>query len=113
TNFEAIITYLNTETQIPSSYQYTYTVKGNEIVDTFDNGNPDEVNSSLGLTSGSEPSESTNSTTSGDISSVDTNGNGQVTIKEAKTAGFSMPITSDHWLYPYMHDADKDGMVGE
>ncbi|MEK5217466.1 DNA/RNA non-specific endonuclease [Psychrobacillus sp. FSL H8-0487] len=112
TNFEAIITYPNTETQIPSSYQYTYTVKGNVIVDTFDNVNPDEINSSLGLT-GSEPAESTSSTISGDISSVDTNGNGQVTIKEAKAAGFSMPITSDHWIYPYMHDADKDGMVGE
>ena len=58
TNFEAIITYPNTETQIPSSYQYTYTLKGNMIVDTFDNVNPDEVNASLGLTD-SEPSEST------------------------------------------------------
>ena len=112
TNFEAIITYPNTETQIPSSYQYTYTLKGNEIVDTFDNVNPDEVNTSLGLT-GSEPSDSTSSNTNGDISSVDTNGNGQVTIKEAKAAGFSMPITSDHWLYPYMDDSDNDGMVGE
>ncbi|QUG41724.1 DNA/RNA non-specific endonuclease [Psychrobacillus sp. INOP01] len=112
TNFEAIITYPNTETQIPSSYQYTYTLMGNEIVDTFDNVNPDEVNSALGLI-GSEPSDSTSSNTNGDISSADTNGNGQVTIKEAKAAGFSMPITSDHWLYPYMHDADKDGMVGE
>ncbi|WP_077212478.1 DNA/RNA non-specific endonuclease [Bacillus dakarensis] len=111
-NFEAIITYPNTETQIPSSYQYTYTLMGKEIVDTFENVNPDEVNESLGLT-GSEPSNSTSSNTNGDISSVDTNGNGQVTIKEAKEAGFSMPITSDHWLYPYMHDADKDGMVGE
>ncbi|WP_404456967.1 hypothetical protein LG329_19450 (plasmid) [Virgibacillus necropolis] len=112
TNFEAIITYPNTETQIPSSYQYTYTLMGNEIVDTFDNVNPDEVNESLGLTD-SEPSDSTNSNTNGDISSVDTNGNGQVTIKEAKAAGFSMPITSDHWLYPYMRDNDNDGMVGE
>ena len=112
TNFEAIITYPNTETQIPSSYQYTYTLMGNEIVDTFDNVNPDEVNASLGLT-GSEPSDSTSSNTNGDISSVDTNGNGQVTIKEAKAAGFSMPITSDHWLYPYMDDSDNDGMVGE
>ena len=101
TNFEAIITYPNTETQIPSSYQYTYTLMGNVIVDTFDNVNPDEVNASLGLTD-SEPSDSTSSNTNGDISSVDTNGNGQVTIKEAKAAGFSMPITSDHWLYPYM-----------
>ncbi|MEH7113279.1 DNA/RNA non-specific endonuclease [Neobacillus niacini] len=112
TKFEAIITYPNTETQIPSSYQYTYTLMGNEIVDKFDNVNPDEVNASLGLT-GSEPSDSTSSSTSSDISSVDTNGNGQVTIKEAKAAGFSMPITRDHWLYPYMRDNDNDGMVGE
>lgn len=49
----------------------------------------------------------------GDVSSVDANGNGQVTIKEAKAAGFSMPIYSDHWLYPYMGDRDGDGMVGE
>ncbi|MCT1402848.1 DNA/RNA non-specific endonuclease, partial [Paenibacillus sp. p3-SID867] len=77
TNFEAIVTYPNTETQIPSSYQYTYTLKGNKIVDTFDNVNPDEVNVSLGLT-GSEPSDSTSSNKNADISSVDTNGNGQV-----------------------------------
>jgi hypothetical protein len=112
TNFEAIITYPNNQTQIPSSYQYTYTLMGNEIIDTFDNVDPDAINQSLGST-GSEPSDSTGSNTNGDISSVDTNGNGQVTIKEAKAAGFSMPITSDHWLYPYMDDRDGDGMVGE
>ena len=49
----------------------------------------------------------------GDISAIDVNGNGQVTIQEAKDAGFSMPIYSDHWLYPYMDDRDGDGMVGE
>ena len=124
TDFEAIITYPNTKTQIPSSYKYTYTVRGNKVVDTFENVNPDEVNESLGLTkkeptestssnSSSNTSSNTSSSTSGDISSVDTNGNGQVTIKEAKDAGFSMPITSDHWLYPYMRDNDNDGMVGE
>lgn len=112
TNFEAIITYPNTKTQIPSSYQYTYTLRGNKIVDKFDNVNPDEVNAELGLTD-SKPSDSTNSNANGDISSVDTNGNGQVTIKEAKDAGFKMPITRDHWLYPYMDDRDNDGMVGE
>lgn len=110
THFEAIITYPNTKTQIPSSYQYTYTLRGNVIVDKFNNVNPDEVNASLGLTGGKA---STNPSTTGDISTVDTNGNGKVTIKEAKDAGFSLPITSNHWLYPYMHDADKDGMVGE
>ncbi|MBM7620022.1 hypothetical protein JOC95_001874 [Bacillus tianshenii] len=112
TNFEAIITYPDTETQIPSSYQYTYTLMGNRIIDRFDNVNPDEVNAERGLTD-SEPTETTGSDTDGDISSVDTNGNGQVTIKEAKEAGFSMPITSDHWLYKYMDDRDGDGLVGE
>ncbi|MFC9601153.1 DNA/RNA non-specific endonuclease [Peribacillus butanolivorans] len=112
TNFEAIITYPNTETQIPSSYQYTYTINGEKIVDKFNNVNPDKVNKSLGLT-GKKSSNSTSSNKKGDISSVDTNGDGQVTIKEAKAAGYSMPITSDHWLYPYMDDRDNDGMVGE
>ncbi|TCI22864.1 DNA/RNA non-specific endonuclease [Exiguobacterium sp. SL-9] len=111
TDFEALITYPDTKTQIPSSYQYTYTLKGNVIVDKFDNVNPDEVNDSLGLTE-SEP-EAATSSEAGDIASVDTNGNGQVTIQEAKDAGFGMPITSDHWLYPHMHDNDGDGMVGE
>ncbi|GGC88122.1 hypothetical protein GCM10007216_18590 [Thalassobacillus devorans] len=44
TNFEAVISYPDTNTQIPSKYQYSYTINGNEIVDTFDNINPDEVN---------------------------------------------------------------------
>ncbi|KGX88350.1 hypothetical protein N781_11415 [Pontibacillus halophilus JSM 076056 = DSM 19796] len=112
TNFEAIITYPNMETQIPSSYQFTYILMDDKVVDTFENLNPDEVNESLGLTN-SESSDSKSPNTNGDISSVDTNGNGQVTIKEAKAAGFGMPITSDHWLYPYMRDNDDDGMVGE
>ncbi|WP_213654750.1 DNA/RNA non-specific endonuclease [Paenibacillus vini] len=112
TNFEAIITYPNTKTQIPSSYQYTYTIKGNVIVDKFDNVNPDEVNASLGLT-GDETSKPNSTNTKGDLAKVDTNGNGKVTIKEAKAAGYSMPITSDHWLYKYMDDRDGDGMVGE
>lgn len=112
TDFEAIITYPDTNTQIPSHYQFTYTVKGNVIVDSFDNVNPDEVNEALGLTE-REPEKPLTSESAGDVSSVDTNGNGQVTIQEAKDAGFSMPITRDHWLYPYMRDNDYDGMVGE
>lgn len=49
----------------------------------------------------------------GDLSAVDTNGNGKVTIKEAKDVGYKMPIYKDHWLYKYMDDRDGDGMVGE
>lgn len=112
TDFEAIITYPDTKTHIPSHYQYTYTVKGNVVTDSFDNVNPDEVNEALGLTE-SEPEPAAAPEATGDVSSVDTNGNGQVTIQEAKDAGFTMPIMSDHWLYPYMRDNDNDGMVGE
>jgi len=112
TDFEAIITYPDTTTHIPSHYEYTYTVRGNVVTDSFDNVNPDEVNAALGLTE-SEPESVAAPEATNDVSSVDTNGNGQVTIQEAKDAGFTMPITSDHWLYPYMRDNDNDGMVGE
>ncbi|MGO1919428.1 MAG: DNA/RNA non-specific endonuclease [Alkalibacterium gilvum] len=130
TDFEAIITYPNAETHIPSHYQYTYTIQGNTVVDSFDNVDPEEYNKSQGITP-SKPKEETEAEekketkpevkeepksepkSEKDVSFVDTNGNGQVTIKEAKEAGYPMPITKDHWLYQYMDDRDGDGMVGE
>lgn len=59
TNFEAIITYPDTSTQIPSHYSYTYTVKGNTVHDEFDNGNPDNTYSSDEVTD--------SNTTSGEV----------------------------------------------
>ncbi len=47
TDFLALITYPDTETQIPSHYSFTYTLKGKVIHDEFDNVNPDEVNKAL------------------------------------------------------------------
>lgn len=64
TDFEAIITYPDTKTQIPSHYSYTYTINGNVIKDEFDNINPDEYNSDLESTSdSSNTSSKDNSTT--------------------------------------------------
>lgn len=46
-DFVAIITYKDTETQIPSHYSYKYTLNGNMIEDDFDNVNPDEINAAI------------------------------------------------------------------
>lgn len=122
TNFEAIITYPDATTQVPSYYKYTYTINGYQVVDEFQNVNPDEYNAAQGLTGeASSPPDSSGiaafavptETAEGDVSAVDTNVNGQVTIQEAKNAGYAMPIYSDDWLYPYMDDRDGDGKVGE
>lgn len=108
TDFEAIITYSDTTTQIPSHYHYTYTINGYVITEDFDNINPDEVNKQL--SNGNQNSQSKGSP---DTSSIDKNGDGQITIAEAEAAGYIMPITMEHWLYQYMDDRDGDGMVGE
>ena len=120
TNFVATITYPDTTTQIPSSYKYEYTLKGNRIVDEFPNGDPEKTNASVSTSKPVDASEQpTQAPAEGffdeasELSKIDTNGNGKVTIKEAKAAGYSMPIYSDHWLYKYMDDRDNDGMVGE
>ena len=98
TNFEAIITYPDTKTQIPSHYHYTYTINGNVIVEDFDNDNPDKINKPLiEQSTDRAPAPSPSSGDHG-LAAVDANGDGRVTIKEAKAAGFKMPITRDHWL---------------
>jgi hypothetical protein len=115
-DFIATITYPDTKTQIPSNYRYEYVLKGNKIVDDFENVNPDEVNAFLTQAPTKAPSKDKKNDTlkeENDLSKVDTNGNGKVTIAEAKAAGYKMPIYSDHWLYLYMDDRDGDGMVGE
>lgn len=118
TNFVATITYPNTSTQIPSHYHFEYDLKGNHIVDDFDNANPEGSSSSSSSNSTSSSSASVDNPISvadeqSELAIIDSNGNGIVTIAEAKAAGYKMPVTSKCWLYKYMKDADGDGMVGE
>lgn len=118
-NFLAVITYPDNDTQIPSHYHYEYEINGVTIIDDFDNVNPDEINETL--TQSPEPTkiETTESENINifnekeELARIDKNGNGKVTIAEAKAVGYKMPIYSDHWLYKYMTDRDGDGMVGE
>lgn len=116
TNFVTTIKYPNTKTQIPSHYHFEYVLKGEKIVDDFDNVNPDKINAILTPTP-KVKSDKTVSTSGKDekekLASVDTNGNGKVTIAEAKAASYSMPIRRGDWLYKYMDDRDGDGVVGE
>lgn len=116
--FFAVITYQDTDSQIPSHYHYEYIINGDNIVEDFDNTDPDEINKSFIQEdkkgqAGKEAKKSKNQAEEHDLSAVDKNGDGRVTIAEAKAAGYRMPIYSDHWLYPYMEDRDGDGMVGE
>lgn len=112
TNFVATITYADENTQIPSSYRYEYTLNGTAVIDEFENGNPEDNMVDDDIVEEQITLDTTDSSDE-DVSQVDANGNGTVTIQEAKDAGYVMPITSEHWLYQYMKDADGDGMVGE
>lgn len=111
TGFSATITYPNTTTQIPSNYEYSYTIKGNTVVDTFPNSSPEK--SPEKSPTNLDQKETSSKTHASELARIDTNNDGKVTIKEAKAAGFSMPIYSSHWLYAYMNDQDGDGVVGE
>lgn len=127
-DFIALITYPDTGTQIPSSYHYEYTINGNTVEEDFANADPSTTDSETELTEESEgniTAKEDNTTTEeveedetpedeeAELARIDTNGNGKVTIAEAEAAGYTMPITSDCWLYQYMTDADGDGEVGE
>lgn len=116
-NFVAEIFYSDTKTQIPSHYMITYTLRGNDITEAFKNEEPQiEPQVTVKTQEGTEELETPVSApqdVATQVAAIDTNGDGQVTIKEARTAGFQMPIYSNHLLYPYMHDGDGDGKVGE
>ena len=111
TDFRATITYPNKDTQTPSEYKYEYVLKGNKIVDEFSNKDPEQGNTTTQAPDNNTQNQANDKNE--DLASVDTNGNGKVTIKEAKAAGYKMPIGRDHWLYKYMSDGDGDGFVGE
>lgn len=116
-NFIATITYAESTTQIPSKYIYRYTLKGKVIVDEFENVNPDHANKSMESRANHNSANRVDANAPNDVKKelerIDTNKNGEITIAEARAAGFAMPIHSQHWLYQYMTDADSDGMIGE
>ena len=64
--------------------EHEYDLMGNHIVDDFDNVNPDNVNSELNNIEKIKTELVITVNEQGDLASVDTNGDGKVTISEAK-----------------------------
>lgn len=106
-NFTATITYPNEKTQVPSTYKLECEINGNIKVVEFENESPEKYEKT------SEIEAKIPKNAKKEIQKIDRNKNGMISIAEAKKAGFLMPISKEHWLYPYMHDADGDGVVGE
>jgi hypothetical protein len=106
-NFTATITYPNEKTQVPSTYKLTCAINGNITVVEFENEIPEKYETK------SEIETKIPKNAKKEIEKIDRNKNGIISINEAKKSGFSMPISKKHWLYPYMQDADGDGVVGE
>lgn len=108
-DFYAIITYASSDTQIPTHYHIEYKLNKRQIVEEFDNIDPEVANLKL------EETQSLNQLfdESETVAKIDTNHNGIISTKEAKAAGYKMPIKSTFWLYRYMIDGDGDGFVGE
>lgn len=76
TDFVATITYSNTETQIPSHYNYKYVLKGNAVEEDFDNINPDDTVPSDMIGDSQTSAEDEDSTTIGNEDTVWISGSG-------------------------------------
>ncbi len=107
TNFTAIITYPNTNTQIPSHYSYTYTINGEVIKDDFDNVNPDEYNAGLNSNKSDGDSTEKSNTTSDSNETVYwiPNGKSYHSSKSCHTLSRSKKILSGTKEESGKHDA--------
>lgn len=100
TDFVATITYPDTETQIPSHYNYTYVLKGNKIEDDFDNANPDGTILSDMVGGGSQTSVgSEDNTAVGNEDMVWVSGSGSK-YHRRNDCGTMNPITLVRFLNP-------------
>lgn len=104
TNFEAIITYPDHETMIPSHYKYTYTIKGNTVTDEFDNVDPattindtSSSNSNKGGSSSNQSSSNSNKNNSSSSSSSSSN-NSSSSNSSAVTNNNTDKTTEKVWI---------------
>lgn len=116
TDFVAVITYPDTKTQTPSHYEYTYTIKGNTVTDSFANTNPDKVNADLGLTSKPEEtkSEPAPAVSSDGETYVDENGNGLIKgsnsgIYHTPSSSYYDRTTSPKEMFKTVQEAENAG----
>lgn len=92
-NFVATITYPDTTTQIPSHYNYVYILKGETIVDDFDNVNPDEFNA-RNDTKSSDSSSSAAATSNSAVASNSTTNQDTEVVEQVEEIAASTDETS-------------------
>ncbi|PXV88425.1 DNA/RNA non-specific endonuclease [Lachnotalea glycerini] len=88
-NFVATITYPDTETQIPSHYNYTYVLNGETITDDFDNVNPDEINAKV-----DDNSSSVAATSNSAVANNSTSNQDSEVVEQVEEAAASSDETS-------------------
>lgn len=99
TNFEAIITYPDHETMIPSHYKYTYTIKGNTVTDEFDNVDPETTLNDASDSNNNKGGSSSNSTSSHNGGGSTSSDKGNTSADNSSSSGNDVDkITEKVWI---------------
>lgn len=119
TDLTVVITYPNTDTMTPSSYEYQFTSKGKDYDYVVYNHESEDIDTNSSTNNESENKETVSTVEDKSVDEwlevVDSDHNGTITAAEARDYGVPTPIYENELpnLYSLMYDGDGDGAVGE